>query len=263
MRSPITAVHVALSWLTVVPLPQPRASMDRGTGAAVMSAVPVVGVLLGAVAGGLAAALAHTDLPLALIGLLVVAVLILLTRGMHVDGLSDTVDGLGCYGPPERVAEVMRGGTAGPFGVAAVVIVLGVQAIGVAGLTSEHRWYEMAFAIALGRFAAVTGTRRGITAAHDDGFGAMVAGTQRFSIVAWTITFLAAAIVTGWLGSGSPSWHFEVAAAVQAVAVLVVVAIGGWLFIAHCVRRAGGLTGDALGAVIELTVAATLVGLLV
>ncbi|MDY6811480.1 MAG: adenosylcobinamide-GDP ribazoletransferase, partial [Actinomycetota bacterium] len=154
MLSPIRAVHVALSWLTVLPLPQPTMTMDRRVGAAVMAAVPFVGAVLGVLAAGFAAALALTDLPAVMIGLLVVAALALVTRGMHIDGLADTADGLGCYGPPERVAEVMKSGTSGPFGVAAVVVVLAVQAVGFGALTQQHRFYDLAFAIALGRLVA-------------------------------------------------------------------------------------------------------------
>lgn len=258
MLPPARAVYVAVSWMTVVPVPQPRMPMDRSVGAAVMTAVPVVGILLGAAAAGLAAALSMTDLPTAMIGVLVVVALAAATRGMHLDGLADTADGLGCYGPPERVAEVMRSGSAGPFGVAAVTSAMIIQVIGFGSLTDQHRWYELAFAIALGRVVAVIGSRRRLPAAHPTGFGALVAGTQHASVVVWTALALAAGAVCGWTPDG-----LDVGAAVRAVVVTVVVVVAGWWFTAHCARRMGGINGDVLGAGIELGVALAVVGLLV
>ncbi|MYR05171.1 adenosylcobinamide-GDP ribazoletransferase [Gordonia sp. SID5947] len=258
MHSPLRAAHIALSWLTVLPLPQPRVAMDRRVGAAVMSAVPAVGAVLGALAAGVAALLSLTDLPATLIGAVVVVVLALLTRGMHLDGLADTADGLGCYGPPERVAEVMRSGSAGPFGVATIVAVMLIQSIGLGALVGEHRWYDIGFAVALGRLVAVVGARRGLPAAHPEGFGALVADSQRTSIVVWAGIATVAALATGW---GIDD--FSAVQAVQSVIVVAVVTGFGWWFTRHCARRIGGASGDILGAGIELGVTFSVVGLLV
>ncbi len=261
MISPLRAVRTAVCWMTVLPVgtgTDPDETPDRAVGGAVMAALPVVGVVVGAAAAAFAFGLSLTDLPTALIGVLVVVLTAALTRGMHLDGLADTADGLGCYGPPERVAEVMRSGTVGPFGVATLVLTLGVQAAASSGLVDESRWYELAFAIALGRLGALLGTRRSISPAHPSGFGALVAGTQRASIPVWCLIAAVATVPIGLRDNG-----FDVAAAAQALVVVLAVVVFAWIFTRHCARRMGGLNGDVLGATIELGVALALVGLLI
>lgn len=240
---------LAFSWLTVLPVPV-RGDIDRAAARRAISAAPIVGTVLGACAAALLWAAGQIGFSPTLAGLLVVGLLAAATRGMHIDGLADTVDGLGCYGPPSRALEVMRSGGAGPFGVAALIVVLGGQALALGTLASQSRWAAIILAVAVGRVAVVLACRRGVPAATDTGFGGLVAGTQpKWAIGAWPAVAAAAAIPAVmermWLGP----------------AVIVVVLALGVAFVAHCRRRFGGITGDVLGAVIEATTLLTAAGL--
>lgn len=248
---------MAASWLTVLPVPQPTRAPDRHDGARVIAATPAIGLFLGALAAACAFGLSHTALPASLIGALVVVVLALATRGMHLDGLADTADGLGCYGDHERARAVMRSGDVGPFGAATLVLTLLVQALAIGALIAEHRWYAVVLAVFLGRFAVVIACRRSLPAANDDGFGALVAATQRASIVVWFVVSGLAAVAAAWLGS--PAWG----SAARALAAVVAVGVVAYAFSRHCARRIGGTSGDVLGATLELSTAAALIVLLV
>lgn len=96
------------------------------TGALVLAPVAVLplGVALGALlwVGG------RTTLPPLAVAFVALGVVAAGNRALHLDGLSDVADGLTASYERERSLAVMKGGTAGPAGVAAVVLVLCVQA---------------------------------------------------------------------------------------------------------------------------------------
>lgn len=234
----LAGLRLALSWLTV--LPARHAPVDRMVGAQAIGLAPVVGLLLGLLAAGVLAVLGLTHMPGLLAGLLTVGLLAALTRGMHLDGLADTADGLGCYGPPERALAVMRDGGVGPFGVVTLVVTLGAQATAFGALAGD-RWWAIVIAVTAGRAAFAMCCLRGIPAARPDGLGALVAGSQPPVVpVAWLVVLLVTATAVDldhlWLGP---------------VAVLAAAAVTAG-FVAHARRRLNGVTGDVLGAASEV-----------
>lgn len=236
----IRGFGLALSMLTVLPVR--TSGVDRGSGRLAITLAPLIGALLGVLLAAVALGLRLLGAPALLAGLLAVAVGIGITRGMHVDGLADTTDGLGCYGSPERALGVMRDGQTGPFAVAALLIDLAVQAVCFGTLGTLHEWPTIVLAAVAGRAAFGIACARGVPPARADGLGTLVAGTQHPAVPAvwWFVLAGAGAVWSPWLGGG---------VLVAGAAVLLIVR--------HCLRRFGGITGDVLGACCELAVSIT------
>lgn len=254
----MTALPRALALFTVLPVPD-RGGLTRADAVAALRWLPLVGAGLGALAGlPLAATLAGAPHAALLGAVLATVVLVVATRGVHLDGLADTADGLGSRAPAPRALEIMRQSDIGPFGVAAVALVLlvdvaALHSVSLGGGGSWRPVAALAVAAATGRGAVLAAAVRGVRPARGSGFGALVAG----SVASW----VAAAEIVLVLGLGAglaAAVHASIAGWVGAQAGALVLDA---LFTAHAVRRLGGVTGDVFGALVEIGAAATLAGI--
>jgi adenosylcobinamide-GDP ribazoletransferase len=226
--------------------------VDRRTAAVAVALAPLVGLALGTVVGAGGIGVRALGAPVTVAGAVAVALGVLLTRALHLDGLADTVDGLGSYRGRAEALEIMRRPDIGPFGVAAIVLVLLLQttaAAAVLGRSWPFALAGIATAAGTGRLAVTWACHRRVPAARPDGLGALVAGT-----VGWPVLVACSLVVliAGLAAVPGRPWQGPLAVLVGLAAALGLV----W----HAVRRLGGITGDVLGACVEVS---TTVALLV
>jgi adenosylcobinamide-GDP ribazoletransferase len=249
-RPTADAARLAVGTLTVLPVAAPR--VDRSVAGRAMVLAPLVGLGL-ALPGVLLLEVLGDEVSPLLAAALVLGLLALLTRGLHLDGLADTADGLGSGRPALEALDLMRRGDVGPFGVVTLVLALLVQVAALAQLVAAGLGAAgLVAALVVSRLALPLACSVGVPAARSDGLGSAVAGsvTRGMALVAVLLSY--AALLVPALLSGAP---LELVA-VAPLGLLAGLALG-W----HAVRRLGGVTGDVLGAVVEATFTGALVAL--
>jgi len=247
------AARLAVGTLTVLPVRPPR-RVDPAVAGWAMVLAPLVGALLALPGGALIWALGLTDADPLLAAALTVGLLALLTRAMHLDGLADTADGLGSGKPAPAALEVMRRGDVGPFGVVTLVLTLLVQVVALAALVpGGSAPAGLLVTLVVSRLVLPLLCLRGVPAARADGLGQVVAGS-----VGATRLGTALALAVGLLVVPTLALGLAGPAVPTAVACVVGPAAGG-LVALRAVRRLGGITGDVLGAAVEVAFTAALV----
>jgi adenosylcobinamide-GDP ribazoletransferase len=229
----------ALRYLTVLPVPRRRAPGDLGRAAGWF---PVAGLVIGA-SVALASLAADRLVPPGVGAMLLVALWAGLTGGLHLDGLADTCDGLGGGWSRERALAIMRDARSGPYGVTAIVLVIGLKAATVATLPEGLAWRALLLAPVLGRAGPLLLVRLCPPARSEGAGHALAAGARGPSLVSGGLVAVVAAVAMlgGW-----------------SALLLAVTALLAWGWAAYLRSRIGGFTGDTMGALIEVTEAITL-----
>lgn len=198
---------------------------------------PVVGLLLGGMIAAIGWLFAKC-LPSSVAGTLLVVALAILTRALHLDGLADTADGIGSGKEPVKALEIMKDSRTGAFGVVAVALVLLMKMQGFIALCDKEAWFSLALVPCLSRFGLNVLAAFSVYARQSGGLGRYFVGKE-----------VKARLWLPFSCTLAFCWCFLEQAGVL---LCLLVAIISLLTSRYFQKRLGGVTGDVLGAHVEI-----------
>lgn len=228
---------LSLSFFTRIPI----GKHDFGTLTLAQSAVafPIVGGLIGLLDGMFYLAMLHLSLNHYIAAWLTIIFHLLLTGGLHEDGLADTADALASGRSIEQKLAIMRDSKIGSYGVLALISIVSLKAYIIASLSENLHtlWIFIAAAACSRAFLAIF--MRTIPYAQKDGLAAHAGKPAHMA------SLLAVA-----LGSSALTLTGDVAASIMAILALAT----AYIIIRHvCLKNFGGITGDTLGATQQIS----------
>jgi len=237
--SPFTTMRhfiIAIQFLTIIPLPfSVRCEKeDLGHSTALF---PLAGLTIGALLAALNW-LISPWLARSLCDALLITALAVVTGALHLDGLADVCDGLAARGSRERFLAVMKDSHVGAVGAVGLVLCLLLKWQALVAVPVDLKWQALLLFPIMGRFAMVL-AMSGARHARDDGLGAAFIGgmSVRHLLAALVITILACLVPLPVKG-------------MMALAIVCAITL---IVKNYFQKRLGGLTGDIIGAVCELS----------
>lgn len=233
---------IALQFLTRFPV-KSRTEWDEKNTALSILYYPLVGLIIGFVLW-FSAVLLDGIVPM--IGAVVVLILwVLITGGLHLDGLADSADAwAGGYADKQRSLDIMKDPAAGPFAVVVLVLLLLVKYITLVTIIENHQFWLLCIAPILGRLSVIV---LFITTPYvrEQGLGSKMAEhlERKFCYSVLIFTLILAAILM-------PAMMFLIILSI----IFVVLYFLRYLMM----QRLQGMTGDTIGASVEIIEAVSL-----
>ncbi|MCC5910256.1 MAG: adenosylcobinamide-GDP ribazoletransferase [Clostridiaceae bacterium] len=196
---------------------------------------PLVGLVIGLILAGAYRLFALLFLN-NIVGILLLALYVFLTGGLHLDGLGDTFDGVYSNQNKERVLEIMKDSRLGTNGVLIIFFSLMVKTFGIMTILDHNMITGLILIPVFGRLALVYGSYKA-KYAREEGLGHIFIGKITSQEVFYTT------LITGVI----TLIHKE-----SLVFIGITVAFS-YLYKRHIEKSIDGMTGDTLGALCELT----------
>jgi adenosylcobinamide-GDP ribazoletransferase len=231
---------IALQFLSSLPVRLPGMPSAQASGRSLLF-YPAVGLLFGALLWGANALLAGT--PMLLHAALLLTLWVVLSGGLHLDGLADSADAwLGGFGDRERTLLIMKDPRSGPMAVVTLVLVLLLKFCALLALLEQGQQAALILAPVLAR-AAMLGLFMSTPYVRAGGLGQALADHLPRRAGRWVLGAVGLASL-GFCG----------------VWISLLVLVGFWALRRQMIRRLGGTTGDTAGAMLELLELLVLLG---
>ena len=241
----MTPFLIALQFLTTFPI-QLKAMPTKQQNGQSLLFYPIVGLMIGLILFGLALSL--QAIPIILLSSLLLVVWIWLTGGLHLDGLADTADAwVGGFGDPERTLAIMKDPSCGPIGVLSLLIVCLLKWSAIYVLLQQQLYSALILFPLLGRLVPLMlflSTRYVRTQGLGSSMAEFIPKTAAIFVISLC---LVASAYWGWSGI------------LSSVCFIMTVLYLRFKFM----QRIGGITGDTVGAGIEITEAISLLSFVI
>lgn len=226
---------IALQFLTVLPIELKTMPTAQQNGRAILF-YPLVGLIIGGILFLISCLL--VKLPVLLLAAIIMTLWILLTGGLHLDGLADTADAwVGGFGDKLRTLQIMKDPSCGPIGVLSLVIICLLKFVLIYVLIEQHQALFLVFVPVLGR---IVPSILFLTTPYvrEKGLGRSL--TDHLPKTAsWIITGFVLLLALYWEWQGL---------------IVVIGFLISLVYLRHLfIKRIGGITGDTVGAAIELS----------
>ncbi|MFA4993393.1 MAG: adenosylcobinamide-GDP ribazoletransferase [Candidatus Omnitrophota bacterium] len=242
----IVSFLLALQFLTIIPIRLKEAGGQRMASSLVF--YPFVGLLLGLFLSGVSVSFSFLNFSSLALSVITVVVLIIITGGLHLDGLSDTADAFLSGKPREKMLEIMHDSRTGVMGVLSLISVILIKIVLLFSISKSLQPIALMLMCSLSRWSAVAAMFFFPYARKEGKAGIFIKGMNlNIFILSSVAAVFCAAIV----------W--------QVKGLIILLIVTGFSYAAgrFSTRKIGGITGDILGAGIELTEIITLLSIFI
>ena len=228
------SLFAALRFLSILPIPSAWTGQELSCS---VKFFPVVGLAIGAIVAGCSWLLAFV-VSQTVVAAMVVALLAIMTRGLHLDGLADTADGFWSVSDRQRTLEIMKDSYTGAMGVIAIVCILLLKFACLSAIGSNRLWQGIFLMVLTSRCMMTLPISLLPYARKEGGLGKLFYETRSAFNALWAILF---ALAASWFVAG-----------LAGIAAVVASVLATMAFGYYCKWKIGGVTGDTIGATSEI-----------